>query len=84
MSTTASAASASQQQSGFRRLWRVLRQLFHELVGELFAILALAWFNAAFRAWTRDVARWLIGIAVSMALLFVFFAVTSFRRARRI
>ncbi|PYT59175.1 MAG: hypothetical protein DMG35_15320 [Acidobacteria bacterium] len=84
MSTTASAASASQQQSGFRRLWRVLRQLFHELVGALFAILALAWFNAAFRAWTRDVARWLIGIAVSMALLFVFFAVTSFRRARRI
>jgi len=62
----------------------VLRQLFHELVGALFAILALAWFNAAFRAWTRDVARWLIGIAVSMALLFVFFAVTSFRRARRI
>jgi hypothetical protein len=62
----------------------VLRQLFHEIVGALFAVLALAWLNAAFRAWTRDVARWLIGIAVSMALLFVFFAVTSFRRARRI
>jgi glycerol uptake facilitator-like aquaporin len=84
MSTTAGAASASQQQSGFRRLWRVLRQLFHEVVGALFAVLALAWLNAAFRAWTRDVARWLIGIAVSMALLFVFFAVTSFRRARKL
>jgi glycerol uptake facilitator-like aquaporin len=84
MSSTASAASASPHQSGFRRLWRVLRQLFHEVVGALFVVLALAWLNAAFRAWTRDVARWLIGIAVSMALLFVFFAVTSFRRARRI
>jgi glycerol uptake facilitator-like aquaporin len=84
MSTTAGAASASQQQSGFRRLWRVLRQLFHEVVGALFAVLALAWLNAAFRAWTRDVARWLIGIAVSMALLFVFFAGTSFRRARKL
>jgi glycerol uptake facilitator-like aquaporin len=84
MSTTASAASQAQQPSAFRRLWRVLRQLFHEVVGALFAVLALAWLNAAFRAWTRDVARWLIGIAVSMALLFVFFAVTSFRRARRI
>ena len=84
MSTTASAASAAQPQGGFRRLWRVLRQLFHEVVGALFAVLALAWLNAAFRAWTRDVARWLIGIAVSMALLFVLFAVTSFRRARRI
>jgi hypothetical protein len=84
MSTTASAASTAQQQGGFRRLWRVLRQLFHEVVGALFAVLALAWLNAAFRAWTRDVARWLIGIAASMALLFVFFAVTSFRRARRI
>jgi hypothetical protein len=84
MSTTASASSASQPQGGFRRLWRVLRQLFHEVAGAVFAVLALAWLNAAFRAWTRDVARWLIGIAVSMALLFVFFAVTSFRRARRI
>jgi glycerol uptake facilitator-like aquaporin len=62
----------------------VLRQLFHEVVGALFVVLALAWLNAAFRAWTRDVARWLIGIAVGMALLFVLFAVSSFRRARRI
>ena len=84
MSTTVSAASTAQQQGGFRRLWRVLRQLFHEVVGALFAVLALAWLNAAFRAWSRDVARWLIGIAVSMVLLFASFAVTSFRRARKL
>ena len=84
MSTAAGAASVPQQQGGFRRFWRALKQLFHEMVGGVFAVLALAWLNAAFRAWTRDVAHWLIAIAVAMALLFVFFAVTSFRRSRRI
>jgi hypothetical protein len=84
MSTTASAASAQPQQGGFRRLWRVLRQLFHEVTGAVFAVLAFAWLNAALRAWTRDTARWLIGLAVAVALLFLFFAVTSFRKARKI
>ena len=84
MSTAASATAAPRQQAGFRRLWRVLRQLFHESVGAIFAVLALGWLNAALRAWTRDVARWLIAIPVAVALLFVFFAVTSFRKARRL
>jgi len=61
-----------------------MKQLFHEAIGAVFAVLALAWFNAAFRAWTRDVAPWLMAIAVFLALLFVFFAVTSFRRARKL
>ena len=50
----------------------------------MFAILAFAWLNYAFRAWTRDVAHWLIAVSVGVALLFVFFAVSSFRRARSI
>ena len=82
MSTTVTAAGASPQ--GFRRLWRALRQLFHEVMGALFAVLSFGWLNAAYRAWSRDVARWLIAIAVLLALLFVFFAVTSFRRARKL
>ena len=65
MSTTANAAGASPPQRGFRRLWRVLRQLFHEVVGAVFAILAVGWLNAAFRAWTRDASRWLVALAVS-------------------
>ena len=81
MSMVASAATAPQQQGGFRRVWRALKQLFHEVTGAVFAVLALAWLNAALRAWTRDVARWLIGLAVAVALLFLFFAVTSFRKA---
>jgi hypothetical protein len=83
MSTAANAATAPQQ-GGFRRFWRALRQLFHEAIAAVFAILALGWLNAALRAWTRDVAGWLIGIAVAVALLFVFFAITSFRKARRL
>ena len=84
MSTTVNAASASPPQGGFRRLWRVLRQLFHEVVGAVFAVLALGWLNAAFRAWTRDVSRWLVAIAIAMAGLLVFFAVSSFRHARKL
>jgi multisubunit Na+/H+ antiporter MnhB subunit len=83
MSTATSAASVARQ-GGFRRLWRALQQLFHEAIAAVFAVLALGWLNAALRAWTRDVAGWLIGLAVAVALLFAFFAVTSFRKARRL
>jgi len=83
MSTAANAAAAPPR-GAFQRFWRAMKQLFLEAVGALFAVLALAWFNAAFRAWTRDVTPWLIVLAVSVALLFVFFAVTSFRRARKL
>jgi hypothetical protein len=55
------------------------------VTGALFAILAFAWLNATFRAWTtRDVAHWLMAMPLSVAALFVFFAVTSFRRARKL
>jgi len=54
------------------------------MIGAVFGVLAFAWLNAAFRSWTRDAARWLIGVAVAVALLFVFFAVSSFRRARKL
>lgn len=69
---------------GFRRLWRTIRQVFHEVVGAMFAVLAFGWLNSAFRAWTRDVAHWLIGVSVGVAVLFVLFAVSSFRRSRQL
>lgn len=84
MATSIRSAEASPQQ-GFRRLWRTLKQLFYEVTGALFAILAVAWLNATFRAWTtRDVAHWLMAIPIGVAALFIFFAVTSFRRARKL
>ena len=54
------------------------------MIGAVFAVLALAWLNAALRAWSRDVARWLLAMAVGVAALFIFFAVTSFLRARKL
>ena len=84
MSTAANAATGPQQQGSFQRFWRALRQLFHEVVAAVFAVLALAWLNAALRAWTRDAARWLVALAVATAVLLLFFAVTSFRKSRKI
>jgi chromate transport protein ChrA len=84
MSTVANAAAAPHRQGGFGRFWRTLRQIFHEVTAAVFAVLALAWLNAALRAWTRDTARWLIVIAVAVAILFVFFAVTQFRKSRKL
>jgi VIT1/CCC1 family predicted Fe2+/Mn2+ transporter len=84
MSAAASAPSTPADHTGFRRLWRVLKQLFYEVVGALFAVLSFVWLSSAYRAWTRDVAHWLIAVAVAAALLFAFFAVSSFRRARRL
>jgi glycerol uptake facilitator-like aquaporin len=84
VATSIRTAQSVPPQGGFRRLWRTLKQLFHEMIGAVFAVLALAWLNAALRAWTRDVAYWLIGLAVCVAALFAFFSVTSFLRARRL
>lgn len=76
--------SRSGEPRGFRRLWRVLKQLFHELIGATFAVLSLAWFNSAIRAWSRDAAHWLIALPVVVGLIFVAFAVTSFRRSHQL
>jgi hypothetical protein len=69
---------------GFARFWRTLKQLFHEVVAGVFAVLALAWLQSATRAWTQDVAHWLVFAAFGMAVLLGVFAWTSFRRSRQI
>lgn len=84
MATAAPGNAQIAEPTGFRRVWRTLRQLFHEMTGALFAILAVAWLNSALRAWSRDAAPWLIAVTVAVAVIFVFFAVTSFRRARKL
>jgi cell division protein FtsW (lipid II flippase) len=79
-----SATDDSRSGGGFRRMWRALKQLFYEMTGAAFAILALVWLNTAFRAWTRDTAHWLLAVVILVAAIFVFFAVSSFRRAKKI
>ena len=69
---------------GFARVWRTLRQLFHEIVGAIFLVLSLAWLQSAIRAYTRDVAHWLVGLAFVVAMVMALFAWTSFRRARQL
>jgi multisubunit Na+/H+ antiporter MnhB subunit len=82
---TSISTAQSPPQQGFRRLWRTLKQLFYEVTGALFAIMAFAWLNATFRAWTtRDVADWLMAMPLGVAGLFLFFAISSFRRARKL
>jgi hypothetical protein len=84
MPTPSPAAVQPSEPRGFRRLWRTVKQVFHEVTGAMFAVLAFGWLNSAFRAWTRDVAHWLIVMAVLVAGIFVVFAVSSFRRSRQL
>lgn len=84
MPTPLSAAVIPSEPRGFRRLWRTVKQIFHEVTGAMFAVLAFGWLNSAFRAWTRDVAYWLVVLAVGVAGIFVLFAVSSFRRSRQL
>lgn len=84
MSTLPGSTPRAPELRGFRRLLRTMKQIFYEVIGAMFGVLAFAWFNLAFRAWTRDVAYWLIATSAAVALLFVFFAYSSFRRARQL
>jgi hypothetical protein len=68
----------------FGRLWRALRQLFHEMTGTMFALLALVTLSSAFRAWQHGVDHWIIAIPIAYALLMLYFSITSFRSARRV
>jgi hypothetical protein len=54
------------------------------MIAASFAILALAWLMSALRAWTRDVAPWLIGVSVVVAGIFIAYAVSAFRRSRQL
>jgi hypothetical protein len=84
MSSAVSSAAAAPTRKGFQRFWRALKQLFLEVAGASFAVLGLLLLNLAVRSWTRDVSRWPFAGAVAFALLFFFFAVSSFRRARKL
>jgi uncharacterized membrane protein YraQ (UPF0718 family) len=67
-----------------RVLWRAARELFHEVTGAIFFIIALAATQSAWRAWQRGAAHWLVGMSVAYALLMVVFGLLSFRDSRRV
>jgi hypothetical protein len=65
-------------------MWRLLRQLFHETTGALFAAMALACVNSSVRAWRAGESRWVVWLPVAYAAMMAYFAVTSFMRARKV
>ena len=67
-----------------RILWRAARELFHEVTGAVFFILALAAIQASWRGWHNGAAHWLVGMSGGYALLMIFFGVMSFRDSRRV
>ena len=67
-----------------RVLWRAARELFHEVTGAVFFILALAALQATWRSWQRGAAHWLVGMTGGYAVLMVIFGFLSFRDSRRV
>jgi hypothetical protein len=67
-----------------RVLWRAARELFHEVTGTLFFLLAVSAFQSAWRAWHRGAGQWLVSVSAGYALLMILFGVLSFRDSRRV
>ncbi len=67
-----------------RVLWRIARELFHEVTGAVFFVLALAAIQSSWRSWHSGAGRWLVGMTAGYALLMIFFGVLSFRDSRRV
>lgn len=67
-----------------RVIWRAARELFYEVTGVLFFIIALSAVQSAWRAWHRGAGRWLVGASAGYALLMVLFGALSFRDSRRV
>jgi hypothetical protein len=68
----------------FRVLWRATRELFHEVTGALFFVIAVGALQSAWRAWHRGAGRLLVGMSAGYALLMVLFGILSFRDSRRV
>jgi len=71
--------------SGFLgSLWRALRQLFHEAAGALFVVFAVIGAAGVWREWQRGAAGWVLGVTVGFTVMMAWFAIASFRSARRV
>jgi hypothetical protein len=78
------AAAARAGTGFFRRLVRASKQVFHEVTGAAFAILALGWCSASLRSWQHGVPLWQVGLGLSVAALMAAFSVVSFLAARHV
>jgi hypothetical protein len=67
-----------------RVLWRAARELFHEVTGTRFFLIAVSALQSAWRAWHRGAGQWLVGASAGYGLLMILFGVLSFRDSRRV
>ena len=67
-----------------RVLWRVTRELFHEVTGALFFVVAAAALESTWRSWHRGAGHVLLGLSIGYALLMVLLGVLCFRDSRRV
>jgi glycerol uptake facilitator-like aquaporin len=69
-------------------LWRVIRQLFHEAAGTMFLLLAVGGAVSTWRYWKQMTpgahAPWIVGLAAAFTAMMAYFALASFRSARRV
>lgn len=70
--------------NSLRVLWRAARELFHEVTGALFFLIAISAVQSAWRAWQRGAGQWLIGMSAGYALLMILFGILSFRDSKRV
>ncbi|HUJ75844.1 MAG TPA: hypothetical protein VL359_13340 [bacterium] len=78
-------------QSFLATLWRVARQLFHEVAGAAFLLLAVSGAVSTWRYWKLRpsdahgaAGLWSIGLAAAFTFMMAAFSVASFRSARRV
>jgi hypothetical protein len=67
-----------------RVLWRVTRELFHEVTGTLFFLIAVSAIQSTWRSWHRGAGHWFVGMTAGYAVLMIFFGIMSFRDSRRV
>jgi hypothetical protein len=85
VAATSPTVTSAPPQGAWARLKRTLKVLFYEVAGAVFAVLALAWLNLTIRGYlTRDASPWFLAMPLVVAALFIFFAVSSFLRARKL
>jgi len=67
-----------------RVLWRAARELFHEVTGTLFFLIAVSAIQATWRAWNRGASRAMVSMTAGYAALMILFGILSFRDSRRV
>ncbi len=71
-------------QAFLQGVWRAIRQLFHEVTGAFFVIFTAIGAVGIWREWHGGGRGWVLGVSLGFTLMMGFFALTSFRNARRV